>query len=259
MKIRRFFLFFIFAGMISAGLSTQAWSLSSEDAAQFEKANNLYREKQFLEASRIYEVLSSQYPKTAAFYFNLGNSQFRSRNIGKSILAYERALMLDPRNSDIQNNLAYVRGQLEYRIDDKRNWYIRAGEKALQHFTEEEIRALFLLSFALFAMSWSFVLFFSKGDKSWGWKRKTLLGMTILFFLLAIAKQIETSVIRDAVVMNKEAQVRYGPSDTDRLAFKLGEGLKVFVVDHREDWSRIILVNGEGGWVKSDQIAEVRV
>ena len=73
-----------------------------------------------------------------------------------------------------------------------------------------------------------------------------------------LAKQIDTSVMRDAIVMSKEAEVRYGPSENDQVAFRLGEGLKVYVVDHREDWSRVILVNGDGGWVQSNQIAEVR-
>jgi SH3-like domain-containing protein len=39
----------------------------------------------------------------------------------------------------------------------------------------------------------------------------------------------------------------------------MGEGIKVFVMDRREDWSRVLLTNGESGWVRDSDIAEVKV
>jgi len=51
--------------------------------------------------------------------------------------------------------------------------------------------------------------------------------------------------------------VRYGPSSGDQVAFRVGEGIKAYVVDRSEGWSRIILVDGQGGWVRGNQIAEV--
>ena len=79
----------------------------------------------------------------------------------------------------------------------------------------------------------------------------------VLSILTFAAKRVEVRVMRDAIVMVKKAEARFGPSDGDRVAFRLGGGLKVFVVDHRGDWSRIILTSGEDGWIKNSQIAEV--
>ena len=83
----------------------------------------------------------------------------------------------------------------------------------------------------------------------------------ILTFVLVLAagvgaKNVQAHWLRGAIVTAREAQVRYGPSESDQLAFRLGEGLKLYVMDHREEWSRVLLVNGESGWVRNDQIED---
>lgn len=232
------------------------WAWSSDALARFDEANQLYQADKFEPAARLYEKLAQEYPETAAFPFNLGNSYYRLGEVGKAILAYERAKMRDPRNQDIRKNLEYVRGLIEYRVADKRNWYLRAGEIFLDHFTEREIAFLWLSVYFLFGASWAFVLFFRPGAP-WGWRRKFLLMALVVFLLLDVAKKAETRVVRGAVVMAKQADVRYGPSGDDQVAFRVPEGLRVDVHSRREDWSRITLVNGESGWVPNNQIEEV--
>ena len=253
------FLPFAFCLLLTVFFSAPlTWAWTAAEAQEFQKANENYRKGRFEEALESYDKLLREYPQDANLYYNLGNSYFRKGDLGKAILAYERARFFEPRGWDIQENLNYARGLLEYRIEDKRNWYLRAGEKMMEQFTEQEIQLVGLIIYFLFVGSWSFVLFFHRGAP-WGWKRKTLLALTVLAFILSLAKQIETRVIKDAIIMTKEAEVRYGPSENDQVALRLGEGLKVYVVDRRDDWSRVILVNGEGGWMKRAQIAEVQV
>ena len=235
----------------------KAFAWDAQTVAQFNKANQSYREGHFKDAIAGYRALTEKYPGAGVFFYNLGNSFYRIKDTGSAILAYERARMLDPRDADIRNNLHFVRGLLEYRIEDKRNWYVRAGERLLGCFTGREITFLAALAYFLFMTSWAFVLFFRR-DAVFGWKRKSLLVFLIFTAFLAGAKHVQLNVIRDAIVMAKEAEVRYGPSENDKVAFRLGEGLKVYVVDVREDWSRILLANGESGWVPSGRIAEVR-
>jgi len=236
--------------------NVDAWT--EDEVSDFERANRNYRESQYEEAISIYEKLAEKYPKASALFYNLGNSYYRVKKLGAAILAYERALVLEPRNSDVRHNLDYSRGLLEYRIKDKRNWYLRMGDKTLRHVTEREVHSLGLLVYFLFIGSCVFVLFFRRG-LPWGWVRKSLLLLTVLFSVVAVVKNMQVRVIRDAIVMTPKAEARYGPSDSDQVAFRLGEGLKVSVVDHRESWSRILLVSGESGWIRKDQIVEVQL
>lgn len=236
--------------------AASVWALSSEDFSLYQKANEAYRQAKYQEAIRIYEDLTERNPHQSSLLYNLANTYYRTRQLGKAILFYERALMIEPRHLDARSNLDYVISLLEYRVEDKRNWYIKTGEKLLERFTEEEVIVLLALCYGLFMGVWSLALFF-RGGMPWGWKRKTILGLTVISLLLFLAKNLETRIFRDAIVVSQEAEVRYGPSDSDQTAFRLGEGIKVYVLDRRPEWSRIILVNGKGGWVRNHQVMEV--
>lgn len=231
-----------------------AWT--SADEAAFQKANQAYRSERYADAVSLYEGLIEKYPDLATLRYNLGNAQYRLGRVGLAHLAYERALTLAPRHQDTRHNLRFLRGLSEYRIQDKRNWYLRAGDHVLRYFTENEVYLLALVAYLLLAGSWAFVLFFRRG-LPWGAVRKGFLLAAGIAAFLAFAKNVQMHVIRDAIVLEREMEVRYGPSDTDRVAFRLGEGLKVHVVDRREDWSRILLVNGESGWVRDHEIGLV--
>ncbi|MCM8775684.1 MAG: tetratricopeptide repeat protein [Candidatus Omnitrophica bacterium] len=232
----------------------RAWT--RDDLSQFKKANQAFREGRYEDAAAIYTDLTEKYPDTATFYYNLGNSLYRMGVLGRALLNFERARFFEPRNGDIRYNLNYVRGFLEYQIEDKRNWYLKFAEIVLEQFTEKEAVFLLLSAYFIFMASWLVVLIFRHGAP-WGWKRKTLFALFMIVVIVNVAKHIETRVIRDAVVLDKRVEVRYGPSVSDQVAFRLGEGLRVYVLDSREDWSRILLVNGESGWVKNSQIAKI--
>jgi len=254
LRMTVFAIFSAAAALLFCGQAGAA--LSAADQSLFQEANRLYRGDKYEQAAQGYQKLAEAYPEESVFQFNLGNAQFRLKHSGAAILAYEKARMLSPRSRDIRANLNFALSQLEYRVEDKRSWYVRAGEDWLGRVTETEVLILALLAGFLFLGSWTLALWLRAG-RPWGVPRKTLL----IFFMVSVAifaaKRIETRMIRDAIVMTKQAEVRFGPSEGDRVAFRLGEGLKVYVIDRRQDWSRIVLVNGDEGWIQNSKIAEV--
>lgn len=241
--------------LFAAGRIGLAWE--AQDLKAFEKANQDYRQGRFPKALEGYQSLAQKSSDPVLFY-NLGNARFRLGNLGEAILAYERAKWLEPRDPDIRHNLRYLQDSLEYRIEDKRSGYVQAGEKFLSYFSEKEIGFAALFAFFLLMTGWAVSLFF-RGAPPWGWPRKLLLALFLLFAALGAAKNIQNHFIRSAIVMVKEAPVRYGPSEGDQVAVRLREGLKVYVVDRRTDWSRVLLVNGESGWMDNQHIAEIRL
>jgi len=227
-------------------------------AEDFADANRHYREGRFKEAAAIYKRLADAHPEAAAYAYNLGNSLYRTGRLGEAVLAYERARLAEPRDPDIRRNLAYLKSLLEYRIEDKRNWYLKAGEGFLKFWTWKEAVFLALFFYFLFIASWAWALLFRRG-LPWGGIRKTLLVLALIAASLAAVKKLQMRMAGDAVVLARQAEARYGPSETDQIAFRLGEGLSVYVVDRREGWSRVLLTNGESGWVQNNQIGEVRL
>ena len=224
----------------------------------FQEANTGYRTGDYAKAAEFYESLITKDPRVAVFYYDLANTYVRLGKLSRAILNYEKALRLDPRNGDIRENLRYTRGLLEYRVEDSRNWYLKATEIVLKYATEREVYAVVLA--VLFVFLAGGILYFLIGrGVFWNpWQRFVAIAL-LLAVLVAFGKQMQSNVIRDAIVMQKECEARYGPSEHDQVAFRMGEGIKVFVMDRREDWSRVLLTNGESGWVRDSDIAEVKI
>lgn len=252
-KMSRVLLGFILLGVSAASV----FAMPPDDVKQFEKANELYKQSKFKEAVSVYEALADKYPSNSVLQFNLGNAYHRAGGkTGLSILAYERAVALNPRDGDARANLNYARGLLEYRVEDKRNWYLRVGERLLGYFTEKEglVLALFFLFLLL---SSSVFVFFFKSELSFGFLRKTGLVLFLLSLALVTIKHVQGQFLMGAIITVPEAPVRYGPSGSDQIAFRLKEGLKVYVADRGDDWSRVILTNGDTGWIEKAHIAEI--
>jgi tetratricopeptide (TPR) repeat protein len=238
-------------------LSSSAQAASSVDSV-FQDANTSYKTGDYAKAAELYGSLVKKEPRVATFYYDLANAEVRLGKLSHAILNYEKALRLDPRNADLRENLRYTRGLLEYRVEDTRNWYLKATEAVLKFATEREVYAVVLA--VLFIFLAGGVLYFMNGRGIfWNPWQQFVFIVLLLAALVAFGKQVQSNILRDAIVMKKECEAHYGPSEHDQVAFKMGEGIKVFVMDRREDWSRVLLTNGESGWVKNEDIAEVKV
>ena len=110
---------------------------ASPVAEQFAKASQLYKNGKYDDAVKAYEEIAKEKP-AAEVYYNLGNAYFKTKKIGLAILNYERARRQMPRDSDILANLAYVNQLIEYKIDDKANWYLRKKSELLSLVTFSE-------------------------------------------------------------------------------------------------------------------------
>ena len=222
----------------------------------FQKASAAYRGGDYAQASSLYESLMGRGIRNANIYYNLANAYFKQNHLGPAILYYEKAKRLDPRDRDISTNLGFVKGLLEYRIGDKRNWYAKTGERILAGFTLVEM-GIVSLGFGLFFwLSWAFCLYL-RPESGWEWRRKTLLVFTVGFFTLWFLKGWHDVAVQEAIVLKPQAAVRYGPSYKDQVALRLGEGLKVRVKKRAGEWSRVILTNGETGWMFQEEIGVI--
>lgn len=212
-----------------------------------------YKQGDFEKAAAAYEFIARKYPDSAELHYNLGNAYFKLRKTGKALVEYSRAKRIDPRDYDINENLSYVQGLIEYKMDDKRNWYLIQWDRLMGLVTWQEAVFLslgfyfawILLLIARFAVRKNFKLLF-------------LVKPVFILFLLSLApagwKHWDETWRREAVVVVPKAEVRYGPSTADKVAFRLVEGLKVRVQQAREDWCLVGLVNGDSGWCEKKNL-----
>lgn len=77
-----------------------------------EDADSAYMAGDYALASDIYEKTISENGTSASLLYNLGNSYYRQGKLPKAIIAYERALRLNPSDEMIRSNLDFVNSKL---------------------------------------------------------------------------------------------------------------------------------------------------
>src|ERR671925_1227579 len=96
-----------------AFLFSAVWVASSlaQTDADFAKANQEYAQGHFKEAISGYEALVRTGQWNANLFYDLGNTYFRTRDFGRAILNYERALVLDQHHPEATANLQIARDE----------------------------------------------------------------------------------------------------------------------------------------------------
>jgi len=213
----------------------------------FQSANEAYRHAQFEEAFKKYEQ-AAQKINDANVYYNMGNSAFKMNKVGLAILNYERARQLNPRNRDILENLQYVQSGLEYKVEDKRSWFVRWNDQLLSWVKLREFGYALLVVYILLLGRGCLGLILKKQLTFKSFDRFLIICLILIAIGMGL-KYFNQQIRQDGVVIEPNVKVHFGPSDDDRVAFRLNEGMQVDVIDKSNDWYRISLVNGEIGWV----------
>jgi len=241
-------------------LSSILCAMASSAFAQsetFTQANEAYQKNEFAEAVKLYESDPAFLRgKRGELYYNLGNSYFKLNKIGKAIVNYERARDLLPRDRGTRFNLAHSRELLTFKITDKTNWYLKAAHSLLSYVSLSEV--LFLFSAVLFVLLLVSFLRLRLGQviilKIMFWI------FMVSFILIAIptgAKVWFSDSLRDAIVVADKATVRFGPADTESVAFHMTEGLKAQIVGQTSEWYHIRIADGQSGWAPKETLERV--
>jgi tetratricopeptide (TPR) repeat protein len=103
------------------GLTNPRASAGAEPASVFQAGTNAYAAGAYSAAARAFEQAATQLPSSGALQ-NLGNAEWLRGRSGFAVLAWERAMWLDPFNQAARSNLRYARklAQLE---GPELSWY----------------------------------------------------------------------------------------------------------------------------------------
>ena len=232
------------------------FSFADDINAIFEKANEAYRNRNYTQALADYERIGAKL-KNPVIYYNMANAAFKENQLGKAILYYEKARKMSPRNSDIRKNLAYAQGGVEYRVEDKRNWYLRQFFKFLDYFRLSEMIIALLAVYSLLAITLIFCLITGREFLRSNWVSALIVVLVVSVGVTSIQFYRSKFQQKAVVIASGKLDVRYGPSKDEKLAFNLVEGIQLSVDDELNDWYRISIVNGETGWVLKEGIEKI--
>ena len=244
-----------FLSLIIAGISC-----ADEAAQRFEQANQLYLQAKYPDAVAQYEKIMQSGFESGELYFNLGNAYYKSGNIQKAILNYERARQLLPRDEDVQFNLQLANLQVVDKIDAVPRLFVyRWVDSMLALFSLSTmgwiVYSFFILTLAAFAFFLYARTYTQKRLSMFaGLVFSTALILTMIGYGVQSYKETNTEF---AIVMSDVANIKAAPDSKGNDLFVLHKGLRVQVLDSVNHWRKIRLADGKVGWIPEEDCESI--
>jgi tetratricopeptide (TPR) repeat protein len=235
--------------------------LAATDAQQvFTTANQAYQSGNYRLAADSYEsILQKGNVFSKELFFNLGNAYFRLNQIGLSILNYERALRLDPSDSEIQQNLIVARSRVSDDIEPITSVFFMRWWQQLRAVFPADTWSIFGLFFIWLGAA-GFALWLLDNErqrKKYGFiVGSVAVPLSIVLFLLS---QSAASVMQTpyGIVVTQETALRNAPDPNATIANTLHDGLKVEILDKIGSMTKVKLPNGEDGWLPATDVEKI--
>lgn len=223
----------------------------------FDEGNTAYNEGDYTAAIEYYEQILENGQESAEVYFNLANAHYKLNNVAPSVFYYEKALQLDPRDKDIQNNLVFAENMVLDDIEEvEKSGFARIWNNILLVLSYNQWAWLGVILSFLFAGSFLLYYFSRKS----GLKR-TFFTMSVVFLIISALAVVfafqQKSFYTDnqfAVIFSEAAAVRNEPTLRGNEIYTLHAGTKVEVLETYQNWVKFELVNGNEGWIEEENL-----
>ena len=228
------------------------------------EAEAAYIDKNFAKSIQLYEAQvaknKSINQESPQIYYNLGNAYFRDNQIAKAIVNYERALLLDPGDSDIRHNLRFAKTRIEDKIDSADSFFINKWIRSVQNLYSGNTWAIvgivffILLILAVGLYMTSARLLFRKLSF---YSSLVLLSLVIITNVFAFKQKNKIVNRSTAIVMSASVSIYTSPDAHSQELFRLHEGAKVKIKREEGRWIEIIIANGSVGWLQKKNVETI--
>lgn len=227
----------------------------------FDNATKAYNEGNYQVAIDNYHEILKSGQHSAEVYFNLGNAYYKVNKIGPSIFYYEKALLLDPNDAEILNNLSYAQNMTIDAIEPMPQTSISrivASVKNILTFDQWAYAAIiFMFLFVVLYLAFYFFQFADKKRIAFIASMICLLSMA-LSILFAVIQHRDFTQNRPAIIFASETAVKEEPNNRSNTLFDLHEGSKVFVEEELDEWNKIRLADGKNGWIPATELRKLK-
>lgn len=228
------------------------------------EADAAYIEKNFVESILLYEAQVSEHKlinqESAQIYYNLGNAYFRNNQIAKAIVNYERALLLEPGDSDIRHNLRFAKTRIEDKIDSADSFFINKWVRSIQNLYSGNTWAvigivffvMLIFAIGLYMISTQIVL-----RKVSFYTGIVLLSLVIITNVFAFKQKNKIENRSTGIVMSASVSIYTSPDAHSQELFRLHEGAKVKIKREEGRWIEIVIANGSVGWLQKKDVETI--
>ena len=233
-------------------------SVQLVSAATKAEADQAYQENKFTDAITAYEAILETEGESADIYYNLGNCYYKTKNIAKAVLNYERAWLLKPGDADIRFNLELARSKTVDQITPTSEVFIVTWIKNITNLmSEKEWGITAIISFLLLLIGLALYIFGNRIIL-----KKIGFIAAAVFLIVCISANMFANGQKNkivsrlgAIVMSPTITVKSTPNESGTDLFVLHEGTKVYIEDDSmKGWKEIRLEDGKEGWLPASAI-----
>lgn len=255
MKVKRLrdglkFLLFLFLVFIC---QTPAYLNADDMNPYFYRGNDLYEKGKYEEAVKEYSRVIEKGYESGSLYYNLGNSYFKKGEPGMAILNYERAKRLIPGDKDLESNYKYalslIKGELKA---SQTPLPLKALEALYSNFTINDMVILLSLLYTMILLTIALGNYMVRIKKT----RVIILSLFIILFMVSLFPLIQKISLTDkeAIITAETAEAGFEPIESATTHYTLYEGMKVQIVQTKEEWCKVKRPDGKKGWVAREKL-----
>jgi tetratricopeptide (TPR) repeat protein len=228
-------------------------SLRAGAGEDFAKALELHQAQKYGEAIALYDSVLAQGVSSAELHNNLGLAYLDSKNIGKAVLHFEKALHLSPNHEAASHNLLAAQSRVTALPKGIATSAIASFWLGLAGIFSANMWAI--LSLILVAVA-SGAWYAMAGRAKW-----LTIGASIFFLLFALlfgaiqSSQISNS--KKVVLMKPKVGLRQQAGLQAQEVDFIYEGTTCQVIDEDGEWLRVQLANGLAGWIPAQLMEKV--
>jgi hypothetical protein len=239
--------------VLSIGFLASPCALAGDFEDIFKEAGTLYEKGEYAAAIALYEQILDRGFESGNLYFNIGNCYFKQDDLGRALLYYARSRRLMPRDGDLLANYTYARSLVKKPdMQHAEFWLIRVLRFFTHSFTVDELTLCASIIFALLLIASGCLLL---GHCS---KRLYYIFVTVFVLIVCVVSfgivDGARSIGRDAIIVAKETDARFGPFERATVHFTVYEGMRVAVQERKGIWYKIERPDGNSGWVPREAL-----
>lgn len=233
-------------------LMTIPAAAQQELALNFAKANLLYRDGQYSQAIVAYEQIIADGTESGAIFYNLGNSYFKNKQLGKALVNYARAQRLLPRDSDLAANVKFATAAVAGRVESTVSLVDKILAGHVRFYTVNEMVLILSILIGLLGLV-------HLSGLHWNWPARriviVILGIFLGFFAIGLGVKMNSEKAASIVIHSTSA--RFEPSEKATVYFELSEGQGVRIQASEGDWLKIQRPDRKMGWVAAADIERI--
>lgn len=232
--------------------------ISQEADAILKDANILFKSGKTLKAIEKFESLGEH--SSSDIYYNLGRIYQENGNIAKAALNYERALKIDKRHNEANNNLSIIREETDFDIIPVEEMFLIRWWKALAGILSANLWMFISLIMAVLIVVSLYYWWIANVP---GLKKRAFLAsivspilLLIIIALGATSKALSTNS-DFAIIMDADFDMHEGADERSPIVKNVEAGTKVKIVDQIDDWVKVVTADTESGWLKKSEVETI--